>query len=166
MVLEGEEDGEEIAVEITVLDETFVVDGVETRVVEEYETVDGELLEISRNYFAICAETGSIFYFGEDVDIYEDGEIVSHDGAWLAGVDGAEPGIIMPGTVLLGSSYMQEVAPGVAMDRAEHMAMDAPSRPSAGTFEDCLEVVETTPWIRTTSASSSTRPESAWSSTT
>ena len=69
-----------------------MVDGVETRVVEEYETEDGELIEISRNYFAFCTETGSIFYFGEDVDIYEDGEIVSHDGAWLAGVDGAEAG--------------------------------------------------------------------------
>lgn len=144
-LLEGEEDGEEIAVEITVLDETMMVDGVETRIVQEYETVDGELAEISRNYFAFCAETGSIYYFGEDVDIYEDGEIVSHDGAWLSGVDGAEAGIIMPGTVLLGSRYYQEIAPGIAEDRAEHVAMDATAETEAGTFEDCLEVWETTP---------------------
>ncbi len=144
-LLEGEEDGEEIAVEITVLEETFMVDGVETRVVQEYETVDAELVEISRNYFAYCVETGSIFYFGEDVDIYEDGEVVGHEGAWLAGIDGAEAGIIMPGTVLLGSRYFQEVAPDVAMDRAEHMAMDVTAETEAGTFEDCLEVWETTP---------------------
>jgi len=144
-LLEGEEDGEEIAVEITVLEETFEVAGVETRVVQEYETVDGELVEISRNYFAFCMETGSIFYFGEDVDIYEDGEVVSHDGAWLAGVDDAEAGIIMPGTVLLGSRYYQEIAPDVALDRAEHMAMDVTAEVEAGTFEDCLEVWETTP---------------------
>ena len=42
LILEGEDDGEEISVTITVLDETFVVDGVECRVVEEYETEDGE----------------------------------------------------------------------------------------------------------------------------
>jgi hypothetical protein len=144
-LLEGDEDGEEVSVEITVLEDTFVVDGVETRVVQEYETIDGELVEISRNYFAFCMETGSIFYFGEDVDIYEDGEIVSHDGAWLSGVDGAEAGIIMPGTVLLGSRYFQEVAPGVALDRAEHVAMDVTAETEAGTFEDCLEAWETTP---------------------
>jgi hypothetical protein len=144
-LLEGEEDGEEIAVEITVLEETFEVDGVENRVVQEYETADGELVEISRNYFAFCMETGSVYYFGEDVDIYEDGEVVSHDGAWLAGVDGAEPGIIMPGTVLLGSRYYQEIAPDVALDRAEHIAMDVTAEVEAGTFEDCLEVWETTP---------------------
>jgi hypothetical protein len=144
-LLEGEEDGEEIAVEITVLEETFEVDGVETRVVQEYETADGELVEISRNYFAFCMETGSVFYFGEDVDIYEDGEVVSHDGAWRSGEDGAEAGIIMPGTVLLGSRYYQEIAPDVALDRAEHMAMDVTAETEAGTFEDCLEAWETTP---------------------
>ncbi len=142
---EGEEDGEQIVLTVSVLDETQVVNGVETRVVQEYETVDGEVIEISRNYFAICTETKSIFYFGEDVDIYEDGAIVSHDGAWKAGENGATAGIIMPGTVVIGSRYFQEVAPGVAMDRAEHVAMGVTVVTEAGTFEDCLRVDETTP---------------------
>ena len=42
--------------------------------------------------------------------IVEDGRIVSHEGAWRAGVDGAQPGLIMPGTFLLGSRYFQEIA--------------------------------------------------------
>ncbi|MCK5379788.1 MAG: hypothetical protein KAJ78_10305, partial [Acidobacteria bacterium] len=71
--------------------------------------------------------------------------IVSHDGAWLAGVDGAEPGIIMPGTVLVGSRYFQEVAEGIALDRAEHEALGVTVETEAGTFEDCLYVVETSP---------------------
>lgn len=145
MEFEGEEDGEEIGVTITVLDETYVVDGVETRIIEEYETADGEVTEISRNYVALCTETGSIFYFGEHVDIYEDGEIVSHDGEWLAGIDGAEAGILMPGAVLIGSRYMQEVAPEVALDRAEHVAMGVDVETEAGTFTNCLRVDETTP---------------------
>jgi len=145
LVLEGEEDGEELGVTITVLDETMSVGGVETRIVREVETVDGELAEISYNYFAMCVETGSVFYFGEDVDIYEGGVVVSHDGAWRAGEDGARAGIMMPGTILVGSRYYQEIAPGVALDRAENVSLDERVRTGAGDFDDCLLVDETTP---------------------
>ncbi|UCF90714.1 MAG: hypothetical protein JSW39_20870 [Desulfobacterales bacterium] len=139
---------------ITVLDETraiqLEIDGrlktVKTRVVEEFETVDGELAEISRNFFAECEDTRDVYYFGEDVDIFEDGEVVSHDGAWLAGKNGARPGIIMPGgAFLLGSRYFQEIAPDVALDRAEHVAMGLEIEVPAGDFENCVEVEETTP---------------------
>jgi hypothetical protein len=117
-----------------------------TRVIEEYETADGEVAEISRNFFATCLPWRDVYYFGEEVDIYEDGEVVSHDGAWLAGVDGAEPGIIMPDSgFLLGTRYYQEMAPGVALDRAEHVAADLEVAVPAGSFDDCIEVVETTP---------------------
>src|SRR5262245_15775011 len=78
---------------ITVLAETRRVNGVETRVVEERETKDGALVEVSRNYFAISKRTNSVFYFGEDVDMYKNGKITSHEGAWLAGVAGAKPGL-------------------------------------------------------------------------
>ena len=150
LVLEGEEDGEEVRVEITVLDETEVVllDGVgevEARVVEERESVAGEVAEISRNFFALCSETNDIYYFGEDVEIYEEGEAVSHEGAWRAGEDGARPGLMMPGTFLLGSRYYQEQAPGVAMDRGENVEMGLEVVTEAGTFADCVKVEETTP---------------------
>lgn len=143
--LEGEEDGEEIVATVEVLDETRMVDGVRTRVVVESETVGGEILEISRNFFAECSQTGSVFYFGEEVDIYEDGEVVSHAGAWLAGTNGARAGIIMPGEVLAGSRYYQEVAPGVALDRAEHAATGVTMETEVGELEGCVVVRETTP---------------------
>jgi hypothetical protein len=145
LVLEGVDDGEEIELIVSVLAETEVVDGVTTRVVEERESAGGELVEVSRNFLAFCVETGSVFYFGEDVDIYEGGVVVSHDGAWRAGEDGASPGIVMPGTVLLGARYYQEIAPGIALDRAENVAMDLEVETEAGTFDDCLRVDETTP---------------------
>ena len=143
--LEGGDKGERTEVIITVTRDTQMVDGVKTRVVEERERLNGEIIEISRNFMALCAETGSVFYFGEDVDIYEDGVIVSHDGAWRAGVGGARAGILMPGAFLLGSRYFQEVAPGVALDRACHTAMNLTETTPAGTFRDCVEVRETTP---------------------
>ncbi len=152
LILEGEDEEEELRVQITVLDEhrwiTFENDeddvlSVKTRVIEEREWVDGEIAEISRNFFARCKQTNAIYYFGEGVDIYEDGEIVSHDGAWLAGVDEALPGLIMPGTFLMGSRYMQEIAPGIALDRAEHVAMGEEMEVPAGLFDECVEVYET-----------------------
>ncbi len=145
LVLEGESHGELENVVITVLDETRSIGGIECRVIEEVETADGELVEISRNYFAMCNETGDVFYFGEDVDDYEDGEIVGHGGAWLAFEDGNLPGILMPGRVLHGSRHYQEVAPGIAEDRAEILDLDEVVRTVAGTFTGCIKVEESTP---------------------
>lgn len=143
-LLKGEEDNESVKVLITVLRKTKVVDGVRCRVVREKEWADGELVEISWNYFAICKKHRGVFYFGEDVDIYEDGRAVSHEGAWRSGKGGAKFGMIMPGYPLVGSRYYQEMAPGVAMDRAKHLSITATAETPAGTFEDCLMVVETT----------------------
>jgi hypothetical protein len=145
LVLEGKEGKENVQLTITVLDETETVGGVETRVVEEEETKDGEVVEISRNYFAICSENNSVFYFGEDVDIYEDGAVVSHDGAWKHGVDDAKAGLMMPGIALLGSKYYQEIAPEVALDRAVIVSLDEAVETPAGEFEDSLKVKETSP---------------------
>ena len=72
-------------VTITVLDETKTVAGVETRVIEEREEENGKLKEVSRNFFAICKEHGDVFYFGEEVDDYEDGKIVRHSGGVASG---------------------------------------------------------------------------------
>jgi len=116
------------------------------RVVEERETEDGELVEISRNFFANCWASRDVYYLGEDVDIYKNGKVVSHDGAWLAGRHGALPGMVMPeGGFITGSRYYQEVAPEVALDRSEHKRTGFSMRVPAGKFDNCLEVEETTP---------------------
>lgn len=130
---------------ITVLNETRVIDGVETRVVEERETDKGELVEISRNYYAISRRTNSVFYFGEDVDLYTNGKVTSHDGAWLAGQTGARFGLMMPGIPLLQGRYYQEIAPRVAMDRAEIQSLGESVTTPAGAFRDVLKIGETTP---------------------
>jgi hypothetical protein len=98
---------------------------------------------VSRNFFALCEETRDVYYFEEDVDDYEDGEIVGHGGGWRAGVDSAMPGLIMPGTFLLGARYFQEIAPGVALDRGENHRMQLSVTVPAGTFTDCVSVFET-----------------------
>ena len=130
---------------ITVLPQTRTVDSIETRVVEERETNGGALVEVSRNYFAISRRTNSVFYFGEEVDIYKDGKVAGHEGAWLSGRNGARFGLMMPGMPLLGAKYYQEFAPRVAMDRAEIVAMTDAIVTPAGEFRNVLTIRETTP---------------------
>jgi hypothetical protein len=93
--------------------------------------------------FAICLETNSVFYFGEEVDIYKKGKIVNHKGAWQAG-DTSKAGLMMPGLILLGAKYYQEMAPEVAMDRAEIVAVNETLKTPAGIFKNCLKTEETT----------------------
>jgi hypothetical protein len=143
LILEGEEDGAKIQLKITVLNETKTVNGTEAGVVEEVETEDGEIVEISRNWFVVCRPSNDIFYLGEEVDIYEDGKIVDHEGAWEAGVNDARLGLIMPGKVEIGFKYYQEVAPGVAEDRAEIIGFNRTVDAPAGQFAKVLETEET-----------------------
>jgi hypothetical protein len=94
-VYQGNEQGQTIGLQITVLNETEdFYSGrrtVTTRVVEELEWEDANenglvddglesLIEISRNFYA-QTQDGTVCYFGEDVDIYEGGAVVSHEGA-------------------------------------------------------------------------------------
>jgi len=125
----------------SVLDETKVVDGVETRVVEEYETRDGELIEISRNYYAIDKVKGDVYYFGEDVDIYENGKVVSNDGAWLSGMNGAKFALMMPGKPTVGDRFYLEMAPG-AVERVEIASVDATIETPAQSFSNVVHAME------------------------
>jgi hypothetical protein len=145
LVLSGGDAGDVAQVMITVLNETRDVNGTETRVVEERETLGGELAEISRNFFAICEETNSVFYFGEEVDDYENGILIAHEGAWLAGEGANKAGVIMPGTILLGARYYQEIAPDIALDRAEIIDMGEVIQTPSGDFTDTLITQETNP---------------------
>lgn len=130
---------------ITVLKETEIVDGIKTRVIEEREFKNGGLVEISRNFFAMAKETGDVFYFGEDVADYKNGEITGHGGQWRAGVDGARAGLYMPANPVVGMRYYMEIHPDVAMDRAEIFETGATVEAPKETFEQCLIVTESSP---------------------
>jgi hypothetical protein len=145
LTLEGKESGKLVRLVVSVLDETKVVGGIEARVVEERETENGVLVEVSRNYMAIHKTTHDVYYLGEDVDVYKGGKIANHEGAWLHGTGGATFGLLIPGAPIVGQRYYQEVAPKVAMDRAEVVSVTERVTTPAGTFEKCLKTEETTP---------------------
>lgn len=130
---------------ITVLNETKTVGGIETRIVEERESKGGDLIEVSRNYFAISQKTGDVYYFGEDVDMYKKGKVVSHDGTWHHGTKGATFGLMVPARPSVGFRFYQEQAKGVAMDRGEIVSVTERLVTPAGAFEGVLKVKESSP---------------------
>ncbi len=151
--LQGMKEGALIQVDLTVLGFTRHIDlelngrrlRAHTRLVEERTALDGRLVRVSRHHLARCQDTSDVFSFGEEVDIYEGGEVVGHEGSWRAGEEGALPGLVMPSRFLLGARYLREVAPEVALDRAQHVAQGLTVVTPAGTFQDVVKVVETTP---------------------
>src|SRR5690242_14609850 len=93
---------------LTVLDRTKRIDGVECRIVEDRETKNGKLVELTLDYYAIDSVTNDVFYFGEDVDVYKNGKVVGHEGSWLSGVSGARFGLLMPGKPKARQRFYQE----------------------------------------------------------
>src|SRR5678815_155946 len=132
---------------ITVLNEVKRIDGVDTRVVEDREyDGNGKLVELTRDYYAIDSSTNDVYYFGEDVDVYDkDGKVKGHEGSWLSGVNGATFGLMMPARPKAGQKFYQEQAPGLAMDRVEIASVSAKLNVPAGKFTNVVEVIESTP---------------------
>ena len=108
--------GEKVVVTVTPRTRE-IANGVEARVVRDVVTDGGEPVEVTDDWYAQDAE-GNIWYLGEDTAEYENGKPVSTAGSFEAGVDGAEPGIAMPGDPDPGLSYRQEYYEGEAEDRA------------------------------------------------
>jgi len=144
-VLEGKEGGKIVRLEITVLNETMKIGNVETRVVEEREFHNGEVEEVSRNFLAVCGPANDVYYFGETVDIYEDGKVDDHEGEWMAGTADAKAGLLMPARPQIGDRFYQEIAPDVAMDRVEVISNSESLKTPAGEFHNCLKIEETNP---------------------
>jgi hypothetical protein len=130
---------------ITVTDQTRVVDGVTTRVVEEREEEKGKPVETSYNFFAAHPATRDVYYFGEEVDVFTNGKVSGHPGVWQSGVHGGRFGLIMPGSSRAGDKYYQEIAAGVALDRAEIVSVDETVTTPAGTYTHCLHTRESSP---------------------
>jgi hypothetical protein len=94
-----------------------IANGVTARVVRDVVTEDGEPVEVTEDWYAQDA-CGNLWYLGEDTREYENGKISSREGSWEAGVDGAQPGVIMPAKPRPSMRYRQEHYAGHAEDRA------------------------------------------------
>ncbi len=143
------EDGlETILVEVQVA--TRMVMGIECLVVRDRVYLDGLLIEDTFDWYA-QDDDGNVWYMGEDVTNYEYDDMdvligTDNDGAWEAGVDGAEPGIIMWATPTVGTSYRQEFYEDEAEDMATVIATGVTVVLEEGsTYLGCVQVLEWSP---------------------
>lgn len=141
-VYEGMRDGLPRRVEVTVTNETKTIMGVPCIVTRDVVTSKTELVEKTTDWYAQDSD-GNVWYFGEDTAEYENGKVTNTHGTWMAGVNGALPGIIMPAIPKVGEGYRQEFLPGTAEDYARVISNVATARVPAGDFEDVLITEDT-----------------------
>ncbi|HKQ59432.1 MAG TPA: hypothetical protein VJY35_16330 [Candidatus Eisenbacteria bacterium] len=134
-------DGTE-TLEVRVTSQTKNVMGVTTRVVIETHRLNGQVVEVSENWFA-QHQDGTVWYFGEFSQEYVNGVPQNSAGSWEAGVADALPGIVMKGDPQPGDTYYQEFAEGVAQDQAQVMSVTETTTVPYGTFS---MVVRTKDW--------------------
>ena len=138
---EGEDGSERI--EVSVLAETRVINGVVATVVRDTAYLDERVAEDTRDWFAQDS-VGNVWYLGEDTCEYEEEACVDTGGSWEWGVDGALPGIVMPASPTVdGQPYYQEYKVGEAEDVGEVVALGESVTVPAGTFDDCVKTHET-----------------------
>ena len=130
--------------EFAVTDRTIVIDGVTCRVVHDRVFVNGVLEENTFDYFA-QDRYGNVWYFGEDTEeLDKRGRVVSTAGTWRAGVDGAQPGVIMEAQPNVNDHYFQELAAPLAQDEAIVLSLHEIVAVPFGKFTNCLQTKEFT----------------------
>jgi hypothetical protein len=144
LTYEGTSGGEREVVTIKVMRRTKEILGVRCVVVRDVVEIDGELAEFTLDWYAQDVD-GNVWYFGERTAEYERGEVVSREGAWEAGVDGALPGVVMPADPEVGLAYTQEHYRGEAEDKGKIVALGEQVTVPAGSFEDVLVTEDWTP---------------------
>ena len=122
----------------------MIANGIEARVVHDVVTEDGEFVEVTDDWYAEDS-AGNVWYLGEDTTEYENGKPVSTAGSFEAGVDGAEPGIIMPGDPAEGMTYRQEYYAGEAEDQGEVVRLGEQAEVPAGHYTGVLMTKDTNP---------------------
>jgi len=142
---ETDSEGANQKVVVTVTDRTkTIANGVEARVVRDVVTEDGEFAEVTDDWYAQDRD-GNIWYLGEDTTEYENGKPVSQEGSFEAGVDGAEPGIVMPAQPEPGMTYRQEHYEGEAEDEGAIVSLDQQAEVPAGHYRPVLMTNDTNP---------------------
>ena len=143
-VYSEEEDGASQRVVVTVTDDTKTIAGVKTRGVHDVVSDHGVTVEDTYDWYAQDS-AGNVWYFGEDTTEYEHGKPASTEGSFEAGVDGAEPGIVVPADPAVGMTYREEYKAGEAEDRAGVLSTDAQAEVPFGHFRDVVLTSNTNP---------------------
>ncbi len=138
-IYEGQTDEGLERVEELRLTDTRIIMGITCIIVNFKGYLNGKLIEEAWDWYAQDKD-GNLWYFGETVDNYNaNGTLIDHGGSWEAGVDGAQPGMIMPANPQTGMKYREEYYFGHAEDEAEIIATGLSETISLGTYGSCIK---------------------------
>jgi len=144
LVYTGIKDGKQALNLVATTPRTKVIDRVRTRVVEDRLYLNNDLEERTSDYYA-QDRCGNVWYFGEDTaELDRHGHVVSTEGSFHAGVDGAQPGVFMQAHPQVGRRFRQEWYRGHAEDVFKVLSRSAPVTVPAGSFRHALRTAETT----------------------
>jgi hypothetical protein len=129
---------------VTVSTKTKTIAGIEARVVHDVATEHGKVIEDTYDWYA-QDRSGNVWYLGEDTKEFENGKVVSTEGSWEAGVDDAQPGVVMPADPNVGLVYRQEYYKGHAEDAAEILGLEEKVEVPFGSFGDVVLTKDYTP---------------------
>jgi hypothetical protein len=119
--------------------------GVTSTVVRDTVSEHGAPIERTFDWYAQDKQ-GNVWYMGEDSLELKHGHFVKASDSWESGVNGAQPGIIMPGHPQPGDAYRQEYyPPGQALDQARVLRLDGSIRVPVGSFKGVLVTSERSP---------------------
>ena len=137
-------DGNALKVKVTVTTRTKQILGIDATVVHDKVSDHGEVIENTFDWYGQDG-CGNVWYLGENTKEYENGVVVSTAGSWEGGVDGAQPGVIMPADPQVDSTYREEYLAGEAEDAAQVLSLDEQAEVPYGQFGDVLLTKNFTP---------------------
>jgi hypothetical protein len=129
---------------VVVTRDTKTILGVKTTVIRDQVFLEGSLTEDTFDWYAQDKDR-NVWYFGEDTKTYDHGVLVTTQGSWEAGKNGAQAGIIMLANPKIGDQYYQEFAPGVVADQGKVLSLKETVNVPYGTFTSCLKTADWTP---------------------
>lgn len=141
-IYEGESEEGTVRVEKTVTENTKEIMGVTCIEVHDVEKINDEIVEDTLDWFAQDTE-GNVWYFGENSKEIEDDQVISLEGSFTAGEDGAKPGIIMKAQPQVGDVYRQEFALREAEDVGEVLSITESVTVPTGTYSDVVKTNDT-----------------------
>jgi hypothetical protein len=114
-----------------------IANGITARIVHDRVTERGKVIEDTFDWYAQDSD-GNVWYLGEDTVECKKGKVKNHSGSFEAGLDGAQPGVIMPANPEPGLKYRQEYYAGQAEDKAEVLSVNEQVESPFGHFNGAL----------------------------
>jgi len=121
----GNKEGTRMIDRLRATHRTKTILGVKTTVVHDVILMHGRPEEVTNDFYAQDRH-GNVWYFGEATkELDRHGHIISTEGSFKAGVDGARAGLYIPGHPKVGDTARQEFYVGQAEDHFKVLDLKA-----------------------------------------